>query len=324
MDNDRQQPVLLPATLQGRWGRRRFLRLAASGAALLPLGILACGDDQPPAESSDDARHQPRRDDQTTAPVRRRHQPPRHRRRPPLPRHQPRAYRSQSPTPAATAPTLSVDLWPLQVGIGESLLVRTTAPAASSVVVTFRDVSLSDGGAGRRRVLARARRTTRCVRWRRPPHLRGTRRRRRDAPEHGVRLRGHRHRPAGRLPRSDRRDGGNTLTPEAAALESQLRGVQFAAFDPLPAVVGLLPATGRRRDHHVLWPGTLNQRRASWRLPHRRRPRERRRHARAAGSAGRVSWTGAMPIRGNSVHRRPWRRRKDRLPPPLDDLGERR
>lgn len=309
MDDDRTLPVPMPATLRGRWGRRRFLRLAAGGAALLPLSLVGCGDDQPPAESSEgatdptatrapgDPSHTATAPaDETTATATPASSPT------PDPTSEPTEDVSdESATPAAVAPTLSVDLWPQQVGIGESLLIRTTALGASSVVVTFRDVSYPmvaqgdgafwlavgvplDAAAGARTLTTEARNAA------------GETQMTVESAYEVVVV----NRPVDYLEVTDE-TVANTLTPEAAALESQLRGLQFATFDPLPqwsdfflrpvdGAITTLFGQGRSING-----GPIGAFHTGVDL------------ANDAGTPvqlaapGRVAWTGDMPIRGSSV-----------------------
>ncbi len=305
MDDDRNWPLVVPAALRVRPDRRSFLRLAAGAAALLPLTIMGCGDDQPPAESADSTSDptstraqgntSPATDTTaTTAPSSGASSPT----------SQPADdVTVESSTPAAppALPALSVDLWPHQVGIGESLLVRTTAPAASSVIVTFRDVSYPmvaqgggafwlavgvplDAAAGAGVLVSEARDAA------------GATLISAESAYEVVVV----DRPVDYIEVTEE-TAATTLTAEAAALESEIRGLQFATFDPQPQWSDFFlrpvdgPITTYFGQGRSINGGPVGAFHTGVDL------------ANDAGTPvqlaapGRVAWIGDMPIRGTSV-----------------------
>lgn len=307
MDDDRNSPPLVPAARRGRPGRRRFLRLAAGAAALLPLSIVGCGDDEPPVESADGASgptstRVPGNASRTvTAPAAQTTAPSSEGSTATSEPTEDVTAESSTPPATPALPALSVDLWPHQVGIGESLLVRTTAPAASSVVITFRDVSYPmvaqgggafwlavgvplDAAAGAGVLVSEAR-----------DAAGGTLLTAQSAYEVVVV-----DRPVDYIEVTEE-TAATTLTAEAAALESQIRGLQFATFDPQPRWLDFFlrpvdgPITTYFGQGRSINGGPVGAFHTGVDL------------ANDAGTPvqlaapGRVAWIGDMPIRGTSV-----------------------
>ena len=273
-----------------RWRRRRFLRLAAGGAALLPLGLLGCSSSEEPTESS--AASTTALTTATSAPASASPvmsapaQPS-----PPLP-----AATASAPGPTA----VTIELSPAPVGIGETMRVRVAAPAASAVVVEFMDASYRmfrqpDGmfwlAVG---VPLDAALGTRVLRVATRDALGATIASAESRFE--VVAVG---RPVDFLLLTP--DESAVLTPDAGVRESELRGLQFAQFDAVPRWTALFlrPVDGaittQFGEGRSINGGPVGAFHTGVDL------------ANAEGTPvlvaapGRVGWAGAMPIRGNSV-----------------------
>jgi murein DD-endopeptidase MepM/ murein hydrolase activator NlpD len=265
--------------------------------ALVPLATLACGDDEPRTEPSDVAFEStpagtsvrsPAVESSATAAS--------------------GAEATSGPTggqstpgPAAPpAPALSIELQPPQVGIGESMVIRAAAPGASSVTVDFRDVAYRmvrqgdgsfwlavgvplDAAAGASvltsaardsgsETLASAETAYEVVAVERPvDYLEVT------------------------------AETASVLTPDHAAQESAIRGLQFAEFEALPRWSGLFlrPTEGAITTQfgqgRSINGGPIGAFHTGVDLANDEGTPVR------AAAPGVVSWTGAMPIRGNAV-----------------------
>lgn len=266
-----------------RWRRRGFLRLALGGAALLPLAALVgCSGDERPAESSeDDGGTSVATSGQEAAPTSR-----------------PSQSSGRTATPAP--PVLALSATPQQVGIGESTRLVARSPGAAGVSIDFRGsahrmLALPDGsfwlvlGVPLDAALAN-------------DVIRGTAR---DAtgkatataevPYSVVTV----DRPVDYLTLTPTE--ASVLTPDASAREAELRGAQFAQFDAAPrwSQLFLRPVNGEITTYfgqgRSINGGPIGAFHTGVDL------------ANDAGTPvqvaapGRVSWTGAMPIRGNSV-----------------------
>ncbi|MEZ4553511.1 MAG: M23 family metallopeptidase [Dehalococcoidia bacterium] len=256
------------------WGRREFLRFAAGGAALVPLALAGCGgDDAPPASSAGGS---PPRGATSTG----------------------SGASGDRPTPAP--PVLALSATPQQVGVGESLRLVARAPGASGVAIDFRSaayrmLAVPDGsfwlvlGVPLDAALA-------------SDSLRGSAR---DAAGQAL--------ASAELPYTvvavDRPADYLTLTPEEASVitqdatvrEADIRGLQFAQFDPLPRWSGFFvrPTDGAITtlfgQGRSINGGPVGAFHTGVDL------------ANDAGTPvqvaapGRVAWTGSMPIRGESV-----------------------
>lgn len=265
------------------WARRRFLRLAAGGSALVPLLILGCGGDDQPSEPSHAATTE------TGASV-----------TSPTSGSTPAQSASRGRTPTPAPPTVALTLTPGQVGIGESIRLIARAPGAATVAVEFRGSSY--------RMLPFAEGSFWLILG--VPL---------DAPLAPATVRVSSRDVAGKVMASAETAYGvvtvdrpvdylqltaseaAVLTPDAGEREAAIRGLQFAEFDLMPmwSEVFLRPTDGQITTQfgqgRSINGGPVGAFHTGVDLANDEGTPVQ------VAAPGRVAWAGAMPIRGNSV-----------------------
>jgi hypothetical protein len=261
------------ATLQ----RRRFLRLAAGGAALLPFALAGCGGDKEPSPSEGGGATTA---GGASAPS--------------------GSNSSQQAAGTRAAPVLALSATPQQVGIGESTRLVARSPGAAGVSIDFRGTAhrmlpMADGSfwlvLG---VPLDAPLTNDTIRGA-ARDATGKTIATAEVPYSVIAV----DRPADYLTLTA--SEASVLTPDASAREAEIRGLQFAQFDPAPrwAQLFLRPVNGEITTYfgqgRSINGGPVGAFHTGVDL------------ANDAGTPvqvtapGRISWVGAMPIRGNSV-----------------------
>lgn len=275
------QPIVTQTPSAPRWARRRFLQLASGGATLASLMLIGCGGDDPPAESSAETKPGGTASGAGATSTS-------------------KPGQQSTGTSTRTAPVLALSAQPLQVGIGESTRLVARSPGAATVSIDFRGSAYrmlpqTDGsfwlvlGVPLDATLA-------------PGVIHGTAK---DATGRTLASADVEYtvvavdRPADYLQLTAAE--ASVLTPDASVHEAEIRGLQFAQFDPAPRWSRLFirPVDGEITTYfgqgRSINGGPVGAFHTGVDLANDTGTPVQ------VAAPGRVAWTGAMPIRGNSV-----------------------